>query len=132
MGSITGDLCVSEGSTLKEVKYATIQLTDELRDLDGFIIECYYVDHRWVFSRKRDNCNNKDRLPIRVERFSRHLSIEGIIIDLKFFNLHDKKQMQFFFLFFYDREIGSFGEPCHPGDFAGSFGIVGRSFIFFA
>ena len=79
MGSITGDLCVSEGSTRKEVKYATIELTDELRDLDGSIIECYYVDHHWVFSRKRDNCNNKDRLPIRVERFSRHLSIEGII-----------------------------------------------------
>lgn len=40
-----------------EVNYATIPLTDELRKLDGHIIECHYVDSQWVFFRPR-----KDRM----------------------------------------------------------------------
>jgi len=77
----TGDLCVSEGSKRKEVKYTTIELTDELRNLDGSIIECCYVDRHWVFARKRDD-RSEDRLPIHAERFSHHLSIEGTVLSI--------------------------------------------------
>ncbi len=41
-----------------EIEYATIPLTDELRKLDGHIIECHNVDSRWVFVRpRRDRMN---------------------------------------------------------------------------
>jgi len=34
----------------------SIDLTEELRALDGAIIECRYVDRRWFFVRVRNDC----------------------------------------------------------------------------
>ena len=36
-----------------EIFYAPIALTDETRELDGRIIDCRYVDGRWVFQKLR-------------------------------------------------------------------------------
>ena len=41
------------GPYRKEVKYDTIALTDDLRELDGEIIDCRYVDHHWIFMKLR-------------------------------------------------------------------------------
>jgi len=41
------------GARREEVKYAKIDLTDELRTMNGFIIECRFVDNRWSLVRKR-------------------------------------------------------------------------------
>ena len=43
------------GPYRKEVKYDTIALTDELRKLDGEIIDCRYVDHSWIFMKLRQD-----------------------------------------------------------------------------
>lgn len=36
-----------------EIKWETIPLTDELRKLDGCIVDCAYLDHHWVFVKQR-------------------------------------------------------------------------------
>jgi hypothetical protein len=36
-----------------EINFASIPLTDELRQLNGRIIGCTYVDNQWVFARER-------------------------------------------------------------------------------
>ena len=56
----TGSLYVGpgKGPNRNEVKYGTIDLTDELRSMNGSIIECHYVDHQWIFSRKRIDRNH--------------------------------------------------------------------------
>ena len=36
-------------------KFDDIQLTDELRKLDGRIIDCIYVDNQWVFQKLRND-----------------------------------------------------------------------------
>ncbi|KAI9556336.1 hypothetical protein GHT06_018910 [Daphnia sinensis] len=36
-----------------EIKWETIPLTDDLRKLDGCIVDCRYVDHHWVFVKER-------------------------------------------------------------------------------
>lgn len=33
--------------------YDTIAVTDEIRELDGHIIDCDYVDHQWIFKEVR-------------------------------------------------------------------------------
>ncbi|XP_057374511.1 mRNA-capping enzyme-like [Daphnia carinata] len=41
-----------------EIKWETIPLTDELRKLDGQIVDCRYVDHHWVFVKERLDRNH--------------------------------------------------------------------------
>ncbi|XP_057374510.1 mRNA-capping enzyme-like [Daphnia carinata] len=41
------------GRDCAEEFYEKILLTDEIRNLDGCIIDCRYVDHRWVFVKQR-------------------------------------------------------------------------------
>ncbi len=44
------------GDNMVEVNFAMIKLTDEIRELDGRIIDCHYVDNQcWVFSKLRDD-----------------------------------------------------------------------------
>ncbi len=42
-----------KGPNREEARYATIELTDELRDMNGSIVECCFVDQHWIFVRKR-------------------------------------------------------------------------------
>ncbi len=37
------------------MKFGSIALTDEIRELDGRIIDCYYVDNQWVFKKLRND-----------------------------------------------------------------------------
>ena len=41
------------GPNRMEINFASIALTDELRQLNGRIIGCTYVDNQWVFARGR-------------------------------------------------------------------------------
>ena len=41
------------GPNRMEINFASITLTDELRQLNGRIIGCTYVDNQWVFARGR-------------------------------------------------------------------------------
>lgn len=50
----TGDLFVV-GPGRIEMKYTTIDLTDDLKKMNGSIIECRYVDHHWIFVRLRND-----------------------------------------------------------------------------
>jgi hypothetical protein len=44
------------GDDMVEINFALIKLTDEIRELDGRIIDCHYVDNQcWVFSKLRDD-----------------------------------------------------------------------------
>lgn len=54
----TGELWIFQGIEQTEVFYDTIELTEEMRSMDGRLIECYpeAVDdttNRWVFNRLR-------------------------------------------------------------------------------
>lgn len=40
------------------MKWETIPLTDEIRKLDGCIIDCRYEDHHWVFVKERLDRNH--------------------------------------------------------------------------
>ena len=42
-------------------KFDDIQLTDELRKLDGRIIDCIYVDNQWVFQKLRNDRKHPNR-----------------------------------------------------------------------
>lgn len=44
-----------KGPERKEVKHGTIDLTEDLRNMDGSIIECRFVDDRWMFVRIRND-----------------------------------------------------------------------------
>ena len=44
---------VGVGPNRMEINFASIALTDELRQLNGRIIGCTYVDNQWVFARGR-------------------------------------------------------------------------------
>lgn len=50
----TGNLYVV-GPGRIEMKYTTIDLTDELKKMNGSIIECRYVDHHWILVRLRND-----------------------------------------------------------------------------
>ena len=41
------------GPFRREIKYDTIALTNDIRELDGEIIDCRYVDHHWIFLKVR-------------------------------------------------------------------------------
>jgi len=41
-----------KGPERQEAKYTWINLTDELRKLNGFIIDCQYVEQHWIFVRQ--------------------------------------------------------------------------------
>ena len=41
------------GPGRKEILFATITLTDELKEYHDSIIECRYADHQWIFVRLR-------------------------------------------------------------------------------
>uniref|UniRef100_A0A0P5PKB4 Mrna-capping-enzyme n=1 Tax=Daphnia magna TaxID=35525 RepID=A0A0P5PKB4_9CRUS len=51
------DLLVG-GPNRTEMKWETIPLTDEIRKLDGCIIDCRYEDHHWVFVKERLDRNH--------------------------------------------------------------------------
>jgi len=51
---MTGDL-LAIGPDGKEVKAASIDLTDDLKTMGGAIIECEKVDDRWLFVRVRND-----------------------------------------------------------------------------
>ncbi len=38
-----------------DMKFALIKLTDEIRELNDRIIDCYYVDNQWVFKKLRND-----------------------------------------------------------------------------
>jgi len=46
-------LGTGKGPNKGEKKYASILLTDEMRDKSGSIIECRFVDQNWIFVRER-------------------------------------------------------------------------------
>jgi hypothetical protein len=41
-----------------EIKYDMIRLTDEMKMLDGCIIDCRYFDHQWIFIKQRHDRNH--------------------------------------------------------------------------
>jgi hypothetical protein len=41
------------GPNLSEIKYDTIRLTEEIKTLDGCIIDCRYFEHQWLFIKQR-------------------------------------------------------------------------------
>lgn len=46
------------GRSCAEIKWdETILLTDEIRNLDGCIVDCRYVDQRWMFVKQRFDRN---------------------------------------------------------------------------
>ena len=50
------------GPTRKEITlFDTIILTEEIRDLDGKIIGCRYIDHNWIFQKVRNDRNYPNR-----------------------------------------------------------------------
>ncbi|XP_046655756.1 mRNA-capping enzyme-like isoform X2 [Daphnia pulicaria] len=55
----SGDLKRAElhavGAHRSEIYFATIELTKELRNLDGRIIECRFADRQWIFVRQRND-----------------------------------------------------------------------------
>ena len=45
-----------KGLEREEVKHGTIDLTEDLKNMDGSIIECRFVDdNRWAFARIRND-----------------------------------------------------------------------------
>jgi hypothetical protein len=38
-----------------DMKFASIKLTDEIRELNDRIIDCYYFDNQWVFKKLRND-----------------------------------------------------------------------------
>ncbi len=42
------ELFAMDSFTKKEIFIAKIELTDEIRELDGQIIQCRYIDNSWV------------------------------------------------------------------------------------
>lgn len=49
-----GELHLLTGKWL-EVYFADIALTDDIRQMNGKIIQCHYVDGKWVFKRLRND-----------------------------------------------------------------------------
>jgi hypothetical protein len=43
------------GPGRKDMKFASIKMTDEIRELNDRIIDCYYVDNQWVFKKLRND-----------------------------------------------------------------------------
>ncbi|XP_046651275.1 mRNA-capping enzyme-like [Daphnia pulicaria] len=56
------DLKIAElhagGPNLSEIKYDTIRLTEEIKTLDGCIIDCRYFEHQWIFIKQRHDRNH--------------------------------------------------------------------------
>jgi hypothetical protein len=46
------------GSERIEIKYDTIRLTEEMKMLDGCIIDCRYFEHQWIFIKQRHDRNH--------------------------------------------------------------------------
>jgi hypothetical protein len=46
------------GPHRQEIKYDDITLTDEIRKLDGCIIDCRYFEHQWIFMKQRLDRNH--------------------------------------------------------------------------
>ncbi len=59
-----GDLFCARGQGREELKYGTIDLTNEMREMDGSVIECRYVDPNWVNVRpsRHDREDNRNGL----------------------------------------------------------------------
>lgn len=56
-------MCRNEGI---EIKYASISVTDELREMNDKIIDCHKVDGQWVFKRLRhDRCSPNGRKTVK-------------------------------------------------------------------
>ena len=72
----TADLLVV-GPGRRDMKYDTINLTPEMKEMDGEIIECRRVDHQWIFDHLRT-----DRTHPNGRR-----AVNGIFISLWLFML---------------------------------------------
>ncbi|EFX64761.1 hypothetical protein DAPPUDRAFT_229747 [Daphnia pulex] len=46
------------GPYRSEIKYDTIKLTEEIKKLDGCIIDCRYFEHQWIFITQRHDRNH--------------------------------------------------------------------------
>ncbi|XP_046456075.1 mRNA-capping enzyme-like isoform X2 [Daphnia pulex] len=46
------------GPYRSEIKYDTIKMTEEIKKLDGCIIDCRYFDHQWIFIKQRHDRNH--------------------------------------------------------------------------
>jgi mRNA-capping enzyme len=78
-----------------------IRLTDEMKMLDGCIIDCRYFDHQWIFIKQRHDRNHPNGSEaVKGKLSSLHLSSNG---DFSFPLMLDGL---FFFLLF-SRENGS-------------------------
>ncbi|KAI9556338.1 hypothetical protein GHT06_018912 [Daphnia sinensis] len=74
------------GGPNKEKKYETIPLTDEIRKLDGRIVECRYVDHHWVFVKQRldrDYANGRKALTGKLRASENPVSRDLLLTILK-------------------------------------------------
>jgi len=106
----TGDLCVGpgKGPNREEVKYGTINLTDELRNMNGSIIECHYVDHQWIFLRKRTDRNHPHAKSTTESNFN--------LIDIAYKKLtagYFLHVLLIFLIYVFNRHIFCYGESRH-------------------
>ena len=63
-----------------EIKYDMIRLTDEMKMLDGCIIDCRYFDYQWIFMKQRhDHDHPNGRQAVKGIKLSSliHLSSNG-------------------------------------------------------
>ncbi len=70
------------GANGQEVKYKSIAITDELRAMNGSIIECRYNDHAeiWDFLRVRSDCLEPNTRLYTTGRFSSGMCSSFILL----------------------------------------------------
>jgi hypothetical protein len=62
-----------------EINFASIALTDELRQLNGRIIGCTYVDNQWVFARRRHDREHPNGR-IAIESISAYYAVIDVLL----------------------------------------------------
>ncbi|KAI9556339.1 hypothetical protein GHT06_018913 [Daphnia sinensis] len=73
------------GPNRTEVKWETILLTDEIRNLDGRIVDCIYEDHHWVFVKERPDRihpNGRGSLSRKIRALEQPVSREFLVTTL--------------------------------------------------
>ena len=67
------------GPNRMEINFASIALTDELRQLNGRIIGCTYVDNQWVFARGRHDREHPNGR-IAIESISAYYAVIDVLL----------------------------------------------------
>ncbi|EFX64763.1 hypothetical protein DAPPUDRAFT_265826 [Daphnia pulex] len=68
-----------------EIKYAIIRLTDEMKMLDGCIIDCRYFEHQWIFIKQRhdrDHPNGSQAVKGKMEALANQVSRDFLLAHL--------------------------------------------------